>query len=313
MPAIAHRVWKGNKRGEGTNLPLAGIGIGNGLTDPEVQYGEQPRPARPRSRAVCACTSSERAARAHPSLCLLSAAAYYPDMAVSTNQHAPAVSSLTYVAMKLAVPACVAAIRACNRANSTFSTAICTAAQTGCNLAEIEPYQLSGLNVYDMRIPCEVPGLCYDFSNVAKYLARPEVLEYLGIDKDHAAWSDCNMAVNMMFRGDWMKNYQQQLPEMLSDGIRVLIYAGDQDFICNHLGNKAWTLQMDWPGKEAFNGAEDRPWRARTERRPDEHAGDVRSAKGLTFLRVFAAGHMVPMDQPSASLEMLDQFLAGKL
>lgn len=24
----------------------------------------------------------------------------------------------------------------------------------------------TGLNVYDIRIPCEVPGLCYDFSNV---------------------------------------------------------------------------------------------------------------------------------------------------
>lgn len=180
-------------------------------------------------------------------------------------------------------------------------------------VAEIEPYQLSGMNVYDMRIPCEVPGLCYDFSNIAKYLSRPEVLEYLGVDKEHASWSDCNMAVNMMFRGDWMKDYEQQLPDLLADGIRVLIYAGDQDFICNHLGNKAWTLQLDWPGKDAFNGARDRPWRAHTEKGASEHAGDVRSAKGLTFLRVFAAGHMVPMDQPAASLDMLEQFLAGKL
>lgn len=42
MPTIAHRVWKGNKHGEGMHIPLAGVAIGNGLTDPEVQYGEQP-------------------------------------------------------------------------------------------------------------------------------------------------------------------------------------------------------------------------------------------------------------------------------
>lgn len=32
-----------------------------------------------------------------------------------------------------------------------------------------------GLNVYDIRIPCEVPGLCYDFSRVETFLQNPEV------------------------------------------------------------------------------------------------------------------------------------------
>jgi len=29
--------------------------------------------------------------------------------------------------------------------------------------------------VYDIRIPCEVPGLCYDFSHVETFLQDPEV------------------------------------------------------------------------------------------------------------------------------------------
>ncbi|KAG8467967.1 hypothetical protein KFE25_007019 [Diacronema lutheri] len=279
VPSIAHRVWRGNKMGEGIPLPLAGVGVGNGLTDPEVQYG------------------------------------FYPQMAISTNGHEPAVGTLTYSAMKLALPACLAAIRACNRANVTLSDAICAAAQAGCNMAEIAPYQLSGMNVYDMRIPCDqsAGGLCYDFSNIKAFLSRPEVLEYLGVGEDRAAWTDCNMEVNARFQGDWMKDYQQQLPDLLAAGIRVLIYAGDQDFICNWLGNKAWTLELPWAGKAAFNGASDQPWYARDDTGRLQHAGDVRTAKGLTFLRVYAAGHMVPMDQPAASLDMLDQFLAAKL
>lgn len=32
----------------------------------------------------------------------------------------------------------------------------------------------------------------------------------------------------------------------------------------------------------------------------------------LTFLQVFEAGHMVPMDQPAAALEMLKVFTANK-
>lgn len=191
VPAIAHRVWEGIRRKEGVPILLKGVSVGNGLTDPEVQY------------------------------------AYYPDMAASTNGHEAAVSGVALAAMRLAVPACLASIRACNAANGTMADAVCAAAQTGCNAAEIEPYQLSGMNVYDMRMPCEVPGLCYDFSNVDKYLQRPEVLQYLGVDPS-TKWSQCNMDVNFRFRSDWMKDYQQRLPDLLADGIRVLIYAGDQ-------------------------------------------------------------------------------------
>mmetsp|Transcript_5183 Transcript_5183/g.17425 ORF Transcript_5183/g.17425 Transcript_5183/m.17425 type:complete len:453 (+) Transcript_5183:1934-3292(+) len=277
IPNIAHRIWRANKDGEGLPIKLKGIAIGNGLTDPEIQY------------------------------------AYYPDMAASTNGHEAAVGSLTLAAMRAAMPACLAAIRACNSGNSSVTDAICTAAMSICNLAEVQPYQATGLNVYDMRVPCKVPGLCYDFSNIDAYLRRPEVLKALGVDP-RTRWEQCSSVVNLGFRADWMKDYQQRLPDLLADGIRVLIYAGDQDYICNWLGNKAWTLAMDWPGKAAFNSAGDSPWMAPASAGSGPmHAGDLRTAKGFTFLRVFAAGHMVPLDQPVVSLHMIDQFIGGKI
>ena len=55
----------------------------------------------------------------------------------------------------------------------------------------------------------------------------------LGIRSDAGPWASCNFKVNHMFQGDWMKDYQTQIPDLLAHGIRVLIYAGDQDFICN--------------------------------------------------------------------------------
>jgi len=44
----------------------------------------------------------------------------------------------------------------------------------------------------------------------------------------------------------------------------------------------------------------------------NEHAGDVRQYGQLKFLRVFDAGHMVPMDQPKHALDMLDRLLANR-
>ena len=36
-------------------------------------------------------------------------------------------------------------------------------------------------NVYDIRKKCDVPPLCYDFSEVDKYLNRPDVQKELGV------------------------------------------------------------------------------------------------------------------------------------
>ena len=57
--------------------------------------------------------------------------------------------------------------------------------------------------------------------------------------------ADCDHAVALGFEldGDWMQSYQQMLPDQLKAGIRVLMYAGDQDYICNWLGNQAWQRQ----------------------------------------------------------------------
>ena len=37
--------------------------------------------------------------------------------------------------------------------------------------------------------------------------------------------------------GDWMKNFDPPIPAMLQAGVRVMIYAGAEDFICNWVGN----------------------------------------------------------------------------
>ena len=46
VPATAHRMWLGNKNKESDiHIPLAGMAVGNGLTDPEVQYSYYPEMA----------------------------------------------------------------------------------------------------------------------------------------------------------------------------------------------------------------------------------------------------------------------------
>ena len=169
---------------------------------------------------------------------------------------------------------------------------------------QVTPVQLTGINLYDVRQKCEHPPLCYDFGLTDEFLNLPATQAQLGVKRK---WSSCNMEVNGRFRADWMHAFEAVVPALLRNKIRVLVYAGEMDYICNYMGNKAWTLQLEWPGKAAFVAAGDHKWLV--EGKP---AGLARSAEGFTFLQVFAAGHMVPLDQPLNSLAMFRSFLSDE-
>jgi cathepsin A (carboxypeptidase C) len=263
VPAVSHRIWLGNTNKDGPFIPLNGSAIGNGLTDPEVQYP------------------------------------YYPQLAYTyaiQKIGKPVITKAAFDAMTAAAPQCVDMIKACQ--NSSIE---CYMAEEFCNSAMLAPYQLTGRNPYDIRIPCQTPPLCYDLSGVGLYLNNKTVQSALGVDRQ---WQSCNNFAHFDLSLDWMKNFQTQLPDLLNNGIRVMIYAGDVDFICNWLGNHAWTEALQWPGQSAFNAAQFVDY--------DNNGGQIKTASGFSFLRVYNAGHMVPMDQPAVALSLLTDFLNKK-
>ena len=65
-----------------------------------------------------------------------------------------------------------------------------------------------------------------------------------------------------------------------------------------------WTDALDWKYQEDFAAATLQPWYV-----DGVHAGQKKSYGGLTFLRVYDAGHMVPMNQPENSLAFLNSWI----
>lgn len=270
IPAVTHRIFDGNNNlapGD-IKIDLKGMGIGNGLTDPQEQFK------------------------------------WYPDMMCKGGGHAPPAinSSIECALLHAAVPICGASLAKCNAPSRANITA-CATAYEECNLAFQLPYQATGMNPYDMRIKCAKPPLCYDMSNDVKFLNDPHVQKQLGVDMN---FQSCNLLVNKFFMTDFMRNYHQLIPPMLAGGVDVLIYAGDQDFICNWLGNEKWTLALDWAHRDEFNAAETTPYIVN-----GKEVGELRTVHNFHFLRVYQGGHMVPMDQPEAALGMLNALLDG--
>ena len=105
-----------------------------------------------------------------------------------------------------------------------------------------------------------------------------------------------------------MKPFHRLVPGLLKQ-IPVLIYAGDKDMICNHLGNEAWTNALEWSGHKDYAHT---PLKDLKLLDDGSKIGAVKSSGNFTYIRIHAGGHMVPYDQPVASLEMLNRWIGGE-
>ena len=160
-------------------------------------------------------------------------------------------------------------------------------------------------NVYDIREECASPPLCYDFSQSDTLLNDADVQATLGVTG--RKWVECDQLVHTALLGDWMTNLMPQVASILDDSdVQVLVYSGDKDWICNWRGGEAWTEATKWASKDDFNAAEYVDWNV-----DGTAAGQMRQHGDLHFLRVYEAGHMVPMNQPENALAMLKMFVSG--
>ncbi|KAK4942550.1 hypothetical protein LTR10_017679 [Elasticomyces elasticus] len=254
-----------------SNINLKSLLIGNGLTDGLTQYPQ------------------------------------YRPMACGDGGWPAVLDEQSCQAMDNALPRCLNLIESCYNSESVWS---CVPASIYCNNALLAPYQRTGQNVYDVRGKCkDSSNLCYpELGWISKWLNDKTVMKALGVEVD--GYDSCNFDINrnFLFQGDWMQPFHRLVPGLI-EKLPVLIYAGDADFICNWLGNKAWTEALEYPDHKKFAAAEMEDLRLDGTKN-GRKIGEVKSHGNFTFMRIHAGGHMVPLDQPEASLEFYNRWLA---
>jgi len=163
----------------------------------------------------------------------------------------------------------------------------------------------SDFNPYYYTQPCNYPPLCYDFTTTTNLLNNAAVQKALGVST--IQWQTCVSNVYEYLEDDWAQNLALAIPAILGANVRVLIYEGLLDWICNSYGVGNWTVALQWPGQSGFQKAPLVPWHVN-----GTTAGYVRTYSNFTYLSVEGAGHMVPHDQPVNSLSMLRSFLSNQ-
>lgn len=169
------------------------------------------------------------------------------------------------------------------------------------------------INVYDVRLHDDYPscGMAWppDLNQVTPYLRRTDVITALHINRDKkTGWKECNNQVGAAFNARNSKPAHDLLPGLL-EKMRITLFSGDKDLICNHIGTEELINNLEWNGGKGMEVSAG-VWAPRQDWTFEgEPAGIYQSARNLTYLRFFNSSHMVPFDYPRRTRDMLDRFM----
>lgn len=180
------------------------------------------------------------------------------------------------------------------------------------------------VNIYDVRLTDTFSscGMNWppDLMQVTPFLRRPEVLTALNIGKEEQViWKECSGPVGQAFKAKNSVPSNTLIPGIIASGVEVLMFNGDQDLICNHVGNSKLIQALSWGGDHTTGRPPSKGERGgfKTELGEVEEnwyvngtvAGTFQSGRNLTYVKIFNASHMVPFDVPEVSQVLLNQFI----
>ncbi|KAF2090517.1 hypothetical protein K490DRAFT_34644 [Saccharata proteae CBS 121410] len=253
----------------GVQLNFNSLGIGNGIVDEAVQ------------------------------------APWYPEFALHNTYGIQLYNETVYDYAKFAcymVNGCLDQIEYCREADhSTLSgQSLCSEAQSMCrDNVEGMYYSYGDRGVYDIRHPYDDPT---PPSYFVDYLNLGPVQDAIGVNLNY---TDSNSEIYYAFQqtGDFVyTTFLDDLSYLLSQGLRVALYYGDADYICNWFGGQAISLAVQYAHSAEFAAAGYAPFTV-----DGTEYGEVRQYGNFSFLRVYEAGHEVPFYQPVGALAMFNR------
>ncbi|GAB7350232.1 hypothetical protein MBLNU459_g0885t1 [Dothideomycetes sp. NU459] len=255
----------------GTPLRFNSLGVGNGIIDEYIQ------------------------------------APYYPEFAVNNTYGIKAVNDTVYNYMKFAlnmIDGCLDQITLCRSNNQTnlAENSLCAEAEVMCrDNVEGPYYAYGGRGVYDIRHPYDDPTPPSYFE---EYLNQAHVQNALGVSLNY---TDANDDIYFAFQatGDFIYgSFITDIEYLLEQDVRVNLYYGDADYICNWFGGEAISLNVNYTHSAEFAAAGYQPFLV-----DGVEYGEVRQYGNFSFTRVYEAGHEVPYYQPVASLQLFNRTL----
>ncbi|CAO3635289.1 unnamed protein product [Cunninghamella echinulata] len=194
--------------------------------------------------------------------------------------------------MKKNIPECTRRMKICKK---TETVKDCVSASNYCVKYVEKIYKRSGKHNFDVRSAIKFN------SSFPAFVNQTELKELIGIPPKRP-FIRCNFDLKRAFyaTGDYVRDVSPSVANLLNEGVRSIIYAGDADFKANWYGNHAWTQQLEFKYKTLYQSD---TLHLLTDQNGKE-IGEFQSGGGLTFVRIYKAGHLAPVNQPEAVYEV---------
>ncbi|KAI8612146.1 serine carboxypeptidase-domain-containing protein [Chytriomyces sp. MP71] len=137
---------------------------------------------------------------------------------------------------------------------------------------------------------------------MSNFLNTPSVQAAVHVTGAHINWNECNY-VNLTDSQNAPSN--TLLDGIISAGVNVVIYDGDQDSVCSYVAVERVLGNTTWAGAEGFSTPAQN-WVVN-----GKNSGLLWNDRNLTYVRLFGPGHMVPGDDPILGSAVLAEALFG--
>ncbi|KAK4663742.1 hypothetical protein QC763_611100 [Podospora pseudopauciseta] len=249
-------------------IDIIALGINNGWVDPKLQF-----PA-------------------------------YLDFGLTNNYRQLVNQSQYSTGITLYQQRCVPALQNCTVTTGTAED--CNHAHNTCyDALGLFTVELQRFDLYDVRRVdtwTGIPGT----DMYHEYLARSDVKDAIGAQRDYTECSDVAWGL-FDSTGDPSRSFLGELSEVVQSGVRVLLWAGDADYLCNWMGNLAVANAIDYSGQLDFVKRGMSAYQVN-----GTSFGEFKTVENLSWLRVYSAGHLVSSDQPRAALQAFRQTMENR-
>lgn len=135
------------------------------------------------------------------------------------------------------------------------------------------------------------------------------IREKLGIIPKNVTWGAQQADVFKYQSEDFMKPVISDVSKLLKYGLKVVIYQGQLDMICDTLGAEKWITKLDWDGLAEFKNTNRVPLYPPSGMKDRNTGAFYKAYRNLELYYIMKAGHMVPTDNGEMALEMVKRII----
>ena len=173
------------------------------------------------------------------------------------------------------------------------------------------------LNLYDVRQHNAAKGDSIDslYTKLVGVYHQPDLVNFmntairkkLGIIPNNVKWGAQAENLFKYQSDDLLRPVIKEVDYLISQGLKVVVYQGQFDMLCDTVGSEQWINKLTWSGLQGFKYATRKP--LYIDGQKGQTQAFVKSYGDFSLYYILNAGLMVPSDNGEMALKMLGEII----